>query len=292
MKRPFVVVLLYLVSAVLCGACASLTSKQENESPLRVIDVHTHADFSGKQEETSGILQTREQFVRELKEAGVVGAVSHSPQGGGSIDDSLKSEGVIHCFGVGAQVTPSKVEVGLKSGRYGCIKIYLGYVHRWAYDNEYRPLYRLAEKYDVPVVFHTGDPYSTKAKLKFTDPLTVDEVAVDFPKVRFVIAHCGNPWHASAAEVAFKNPNVYLECSAFLIGDLTKYSPEVIDRHVVQPISWIFSYVDDPTKIMFGTDWPLVGIKPYLEVYKRAIPKADWPAVFHDNAARVFKIKR
>jgi uncharacterized protein len=180
----------------------------------------------------------------------------------------------------------------LKSGRFACIKIYLGYVHQFAYDKNYEPAYKLAEKYNVPVVFHTGDTYSTEAKLKYSDPLTIDEVAVDHPKVTFVIAHCGNPWIESAAEVAYKNPNVYLDGSAFLIGDLSKTKPETIDTYLVHPIAFVFGYVDDPKKLMFGTDWPLVGMKQYVDAFKRAIPKEYWQAVFHDNAARVFKIKR
>jgi len=43
---------------------------------------------------------------------------------------------------------------------------------------------------------------------------------------------------------------------------------------------------------MFGTDWPLVSIKPYVEAHKRAIPKEHWRAVFHDNAVRVFKLQK
>jgi predicted TIM-barrel fold metal-dependent hydrolase len=149
----------------------------------------------------------------------------------------------------------------------------------------------MAEKYDVPVVFHTGDTSSTRAKLKFADPLTIDEVAVDHPKVRFVIAHCGNPWIESAAEVAYKNPNVYLEGSALLIGDLDQMPREKVDLYVVRPLSWIFGYVEDPTKLMFGSDWPLTEISSYVKAFKRAIPREHWQAVFHDNAVRVFKLK-
>ena len=174
---------------------------------------------------------------------------------------------------MGASIDVTKLESGLKSKRYGCIKIYLGYVHQFAYDKAYEPAYALAEKYDVPVVFHTGDTYSTKAKLKYADPLTIDEVAVDHPRVKFVIAHCGNPWIESAAEVAYKNPNVYVECSALLIGNLDQMPREKVDTFVVRPISWIFGYVEDPSKLMFGSDWPLTGIRSYVEAYKRAIPK-------------------
>jgi predicted TIM-barrel fold metal-dependent hydrolase len=116
----------------------------------------------------------------------------------------------------------------------------------------------------------------------------VDEVSVDHRKVNFVIAHCGNPWIESAAEVAYKNPNVYLDGSALLIGDLETMPPEKVDEYVVRPLRWIFGYVEDPTKLMFGTDWPLTSVKPYLKAFQQAIPREHWKAVFHDNALRVF----
>ena len=147
----------------------------------------------------------------------------------------------------------------------------------------------MAKEFDVAVVFHTGDTFDKKGKLKYADPLTIDEVAVDHPDVRFVIAHCGNPWIESAAEVAYKNDNVYLECSALLLGNLDELPKEQVDTYVVRPISWIFGYVEKPTKLMFGTDWPLTNVKSYVNAYKRAIPPEHWKAVFHDNAVRVFK---
>jgi predicted TIM-barrel fold metal-dependent hydrolase len=203
----------------------------------------------------------------------------------------LRSKNIIHCFGLDAKVDEKRLEEGLKSNQFGCIKVYLGYVHQFAYDENYAPAYKLAEKYQVPVVFHTGDTYSTEALLKFAHPLTIDEVAVKYPKVNFVIAHCGNPWIRSAAEVAYKNPNVYLDGSAFLVGDLKKTPPEKIENYVIHPLKWIFGYLEDPKKLMFGTDWPLVKMGPSVAIFKKAIPKKHWKAVFHDNAAQVFKLK-
>ena len=259
---------------------------------LKVIDAHTHANFSGSVESLSGIPFTRDEYLREFREAGIVGAVAHTPSESSATDPTLANEGVVHCFGLSSKVDSKKLEAGLKSGQHKCVKIYLGYFHQYAYDKNYEPAYRLAAKYNVPVVFHTGDTDTHTAKLKYADPLTIDEVAVDHPNVKFVIAHCGNPWHQSAAEVAYKNPNVFIECSGMMIGDLRNRTPAQIDRDLVQPISWIFGYVDDPKKFMFGTDWPLVNIKQYLDVYKRAIPREHWQAVFHDNAAELFKIDR
>ena len=270
---------------------AKIKGSSAAEEPLEIIDAHTHNHFTGKPERTSSIPDTREQYLKEFREANVVGAVAHMGADD-EPDTSLHAYGVVHCAGVGVHPNVKKIEAGLKSGKYGCIKIYLGYVHQWAYDKNYEPAYKLAEKYDVPVVFHTGDTYSTKGKLKYSDPLTIDEVAVDHPKVQLVIAHCGNPWFQSAAEVAYKNPNVALECSALLIDDMNAKGEAAVNRLMVEPIRWIFDYLEDPSKMMFGTDWPLVHIKDYAEAYKRAIPREHWKAVFHDNAVRIFKIPK
>jgi len=272
---------------LLCG-CAPPAAAPALEGPI--IDAHVHTDFTGRPEPTSGIVVSREELLSEMREAGVVGAVAHIGRDGkGDVD--LRRDGILHCAGIGTEVDVARVEAGLKSSRYACIKIYLGYVHQFASDPRYQPAYELAERYGVPVVFHTGDTYSTKGKLKYADPLTVDEVAVDHPNVTFVLAHVGNPWVQSAAEVAYKNPNVYLDGSALLIGDLSKQPPEKVEEYVVTPLRWVFGYLEDPKKLMFGSDWPLADIGAYAEAFARAIPKEHHRAVFHDNAVRVFKMR-
>ena len=280
MRRYPLPVLLVLVSI--------LTAANAQDKPIPIIDAHTHTRFGGGTNDETGSPQTQDQYFKEWREAGIVGAVAHTADNGGNVYD-VKNRNVIYCGGVGKEIDLQRIADGLKNKQFRCIKIYLGYAHRYAYDAAYKPVYALAAKYDVPVVFHTGDTYSKDAKVKYADPLTIDEVAVDHPNVNFVIAHCGNPWIQSAAEVAYKNANVYIECSAMLTGDLDKESPEKVDTYVVRPIAWVFGYLEDPKKMMFGTDWPLVSMKPYVEAYTRAIPKEHWQAVFHDNAARVFK---
>lgn len=284
--------ILYVLFLTLTLAACSSTPKSGSvttDTPTRIIDAHTHTDFDGKPERTSGIINTKEQYYQEMKENHVLGAVSmNSRNGGGLLLDPPHH--IVNCAGIPIPVNYKKVEDGLKEKKYGCIKIYLGYVHAFASDKAYRPLYALAEKYKVPVVFHTGDTYSIKGKLKFSDPLTVDEIAVDFPKVTFVIAHVGNPWINSAAEVAYKNPNVYLDGSALLIGKLADYTEEDLRKYVIEPLQFVFGYVEDPKKLMFGTDWPLTGMKDYISAFKRAIPKEHWDDVFYQNARTVFHL--
>lgn len=256
------------------------------EPPLAVIDAHIHTNFSDTFFEEGKVMDSKAELAAEMKKYNVVGAVSMNHAGDAYAD--LSDLNVVQCAGLSGRVDAERLEADLASGRFRCIKVYLGYVHQYAYDPGYEPAYKLAEKYHVPVVFHTGDTDSRKAKLKYADPLTIDEVAVDHPKVTFVLAHAGNPWIEAAAEVAYKNPNVVIDGSAFLIGKLQDYPPETLETYVVQPLRWVFGYVNDPAKLMFGTDWPLTEIGPYLEVFKRAIPKEHWKAVFHDNAARVY----
>jgi hypothetical protein len=294
--RPFPLAPLFLIATTVLattvlGACASAPTAPrgtDSEKPARIIDAHVHAEFSGEQERTSGIPVTENRFFEEWREAGVVGAVSHAPRGKRPSALGLRKKGVIFCAGAAEKPDLIEIEAGLREKLYSCIKIYLGYVHQWASAPAYQPLYRLARKYRVPVVFHTGDTYSTRGKLKYADPLTVDEVAVDYPDVTFVIAHLGNPWIESAAEVAYKNPNVFLELSALLIADLDTQDRAKVDELVVKPIAWALTYVEDPGKLLFGTDWPLTRIASYVKAVQRAIPREHWSAVFHDNALRVF----
>jgi hypothetical protein len=108
------------------------------------------------------------------------------------------------------------------------LKAHLGYLPFGPEHPNYVPYYKLAEKYHLPVIMHTGDNWSTTAKVKYAHPLRMDEVAVDHPEVRFVLAHFGNPWLIDAAEVVFKNLNVWADLSGMFVGD-AKQCQELID---------------------------------------------------------------
>src|SRR5579872_1023655 len=106
----------------------------------------------------------------------------------------------------------------LAAGRVRALKAYLGYLHQAPDHPGYRPYYELAERHKLPFVFHTGDTYSPRAKLRFAHPLGVDDVAVDHPRVQFVLAHLGNPWLTVAVEVVYKNINVWADLSGLAVG--------------------------------------------------------------------------
>ncbi len=253
--------------------------------PKRIIDAHVHLDDED--------LASSPTPYKDFVDSGVVGVVAHSSYHKGLPLERPKNLpfGLAYCAALTDKVKLNELEKAIKEGRFQCLKVYLGYIQKYAYDSFYRPFYKIAEKYKIPVVFHTGDTYSKTAKIKYADPMTIDEVAVDFPKVKFLIAHLGNPWFASAAEVVYKNDNVYCDTSGLLLGDLSQSKPESIEEMIVKPVKWFYLYVENPKKILFGTDWSLTKEQPYLEAIKKAIPPKDWEAVFYTNAKELFNIQ-
>lgn len=186
-----------------------------------------------------------------------------------------------------------KVEGELAAGRVVALKCYLGYLHFEPAHPNYRRYYELAAQFKLPVVFHTGDTYSPEAKLKYSHPLGVDEVAVDHPNTKFVIAHLGNPWTVDAAEVIYKNLNVWADLSGLVVGDgLDPTTGEEYDAlsDIANRVRAAFRYAERPNRFLFGTDWPLIPIAPYAEFIRQVIPEPHHPLVFEENARRLFRL--
>lgn len=143
------------------------------------------------------------------------------------------------------------------------LKIYSGYEHLYPQDEVYIPFFELFSKYRRPVIFHTGDTFSVmkRAKLKYAQPLHLDDIATDFPDLPIIIAHLGYPWQVDAAEVAYKNKNVYLDCSGLTYGWMTSEAGEQFCK-VVKEAQEILGNSD---KILFGTDWPICHQEGYID---------------------------
>lgn len=168
------------------------------------------------------------------------------------------------------------------------IKLYPGYDGYAINDPSLEAVFRIAAKYDVPVMIHTGDTYAKTAKVRQAHPLLVDDVAVDYPDVKLVICHLGNPWFQDTAEVLYKNDNVYADISGLTLGDF-EYE---FERYMLTRVKDMISYMGDPGKqIMFGTDWPLVGMGKYskfldnLDLKEESRENIRWK-----TAARLFRI--
>lgn len=171
------------------------------------------------------------------------------------------------------------------------VKLYTGYQHVYPNDKRCLPIYKLCIKYDAPVIFHSGDTlsgYVKNPKIKYSHPIHIDEVAVDFPDLKIIIAHMGNPWLTDCAEVLYKNPNVYADISGLIVGeDLdTPYGTQMRKK-----ILELINYVEE-NKLLYGTDWPLCPMKSYIAFVKKLkLPKKELDKLLYKNAAKLFKLK-
>ncbi len=176
----------------------------------------------------------------------------------------------------------------LDEGAIKGLKIYPGYEPFYPADRKLAPAYELAEAYDVPVMIHTGDTYARTAKVKYSHPINVDEVAVDFPRVKFLICHLGNPWFRDCMEVVYKNDNVYTDMSGLTLGGFTDRFEAFIGQQLKEMLLWGV----EPTKVLYGTDWPLITMEAYLQfVDELRMPARDKDLMLFENAAALFKLE-
>lgn len=276
---------------------------------MKIIDAHMHLSniksFHDTAEKLSFVDYSAAGILKEYKEAGVVLGIgmgvtetdkmgfpdyeAQTPMGLDLVDEPPSS--IVTCAGVNpydlGDEALGRLESMLHDPRTVGIKIYLGYYPFYAYDPVYKPVYRLAAKYKLPVVFHTGDTYSERGYLKYSHPLAIDEVAVDNRDVNFMMAHFGDPWTLTGAEIIYKNPNVYADLSGLIVGtekDLANRSEGRFLDHLRHALVFADSY----DKLLFGTDWPLIPIAPYIEFIKNLIPEEYHNQVFYETALKVF----
>ncbi len=186
-----------------------------------------------------------------------------------------------------------RVETVLVSRQVRALKGYLGYLPFGPDHVGYRPYYELAERHGLPFIFHTGDTYSAVARLRFAHPLGVDDVAVDHPGVRFVLAHLGNPWLTDAAEVVYKNVNVWADLSGLAVGGGEAFAADErreMLHEARDAVRRAFRYAERPNRFLYGSDWPLAPMAAYRAFIAEAIPEVYHPQVFAENARTLFRI--
>jgi predicted TIM-barrel fold metal-dependent hydrolase len=107
-------------------------------------------------------------------------------------------------------------------------------------------IYAAAEELGRPVMIHTGTSIFPGARNRFADPMPIDDIAVDFPKLKLVLAHAGRPLYMNTAVfLARRHPNVHLDLSGIPPKKLLEYLPrleELSDR------------------CLWGTDYPSPGV--------------------------------
>jgi len=175
----------------------------------------------------------------------------------------------------------------LKDGRVKALKLYPGYEPFYPYDRRCQVLYDLAMEFDVPVMFHTGDTYNPRGKLRYSHPLNIDDVAVDNPALKIVICHIGNPWIRDCMEVVYKNKNCWADISGLVLGDFKSQ----FKRFMLRQVKEMILYAGEPRYLLYGTDWPICRMRTYLQfVRELGLGEAKQKAILGSNAVQLFKL--
>lgn len=137
------------------------------------------------------------------------------------------------------------------------------------------PLYEECGSLGVPVLFHMGTQFHTGTRLKFCQPVDVDDIAVDFPDVKFIIAHFGWPWYEEAMAVVQRNVNVFF--------NIAGWAPRRIP-------SFVFDFMRGPVKdkALLGSDYPLVSrLRVVNELAAIDLPEDTRENLYYRNALKV-----
>jgi predicted TIM-barrel fold metal-dependent hydrolase len=152
-------------------------------------------------------------------------------------------------------------------------------------DPEHEELFATIEELGVPCVFHGGNstlgacaPGGRGLKIKYGDPMLLDDVAAQFPDLQILIAHPAFPWEKEQLAICQQKGNVYM--------DLSGWMPAYIDEQVLHYAKTLLK-----DKVMFGTDYPMLDPKIWLEQFAELdFPEAVQRKILWENAEEFFDL--
>jgi len=144
------------------------------------------------------------------------------------------------------------------------------------------PLYEAIAEAKLPCIFHTGHSGigtgmrgGGGVRLKYGNPMDIDDVAVDFPDMPIIMAHPSFPWQDEAISVCLHKPQVYI--------DLSGWSPKYFPPNLIQYANTLLK-----NKMLFGSDYPLITPDRWLADFaKIAIKDEVRPLILKENAVRL-----
>lgn len=153
-------------------------------------------------------------------------------------------------------------------------------------DPEYMPLWEAVSDLGVPATFHTGQngigagmPGGGGIRLRYSNPMLLDDVAAEFPDLRIIMAHPSVPWQEEANSIAIHKPNVFIDLS----GWSPKYFPESLVRYASTLLS---------RKVLFGTDYPLISPEKWMKAFDGLpVREEARPGIIRDNALALLGLR-
>jgi predicted TIM-barrel fold metal-dependent hydrolase len=282
-----------------------------NLDELVAIDVHTHAEVSMRQpRDPCGVLfdETMAKYFREMKRptiaeaaqyyrerkmAAVIFPVDSEAEMGITrvmneevAEVAQENNDVLIPF---ASIDPHKGKMGVREARrlveeYGVRGFKFHPTSQGFYPNDRMayPLYEVIQAAGVPALFHTGQtgagagaPGGMGLRLKYSNPMHLDDVAADFPDLTIVMAHPSFPWQDEALAVATHKPRCYI--------DLSGWSPKYFPANLVQ---YANSLLKD--RMLFGTDFPVLDPDRWMKDFDALPIKPEVrPKIMKQNAIRM-----
>jgi predicted TIM-barrel fold metal-dependent hydrolase len=153
-------------------------------------------------------------------------------------------------------------------------------------DRRFYPLYEAITEAGVPALFHTGQtgigaglPGGHGIKLRYSDPMLLDDVAADFPDLTVIMAHPAVPWVDAQISIATHKANVFI--------DLSGWSPKYFPPQLVKAANSMLR-----GKVLFGSDFPVIQVDRWMSDFDNLDIKPEVaPLIFKQNALRVLGIK-
>ncbi|MCT7378371.1 amidohydrolase family protein [Chelativorans salis] len=191
-----------------------------------------------------------------------------------------------------ASIDPAKGKMGAREARrlvehYGIRGFKFHPTMQGFYPNDRSAyvLYEAIAEAGVPALFHTGQTGvgagmrgGNGMRLKFSNPIYIDDVAADFPDMQIVMAHPSFPWQEEALAVATHKPNVWIDLS----GWSPKYFPPIL-------VKYANSLLKD--RVLFGSDWPAIMPDRWLADFEKLDIKPEVrPRILKENARRLLNI--
>ncbi|MGZ4321267.1 MAG: amidohydrolase family protein [Solirubrobacteraceae bacterium] len=282
---------------------------------LTAIDVHVHAERNHgepQDEVTMGLLEaaakyfgaepiqpTAQEVADYYRERGILAVVFTVDDESGMGRRRLGNDEVLEAaranpdvlipFG---SVDPHKGKLGVREARelieagVRGFKFHPNTQAFWPNDPEFFPLYEVIVEAGLIALFHSGTtgigagmPGGGGVRLKYSNPMAVDDVAAKFPELDIILAHPSFPWQDDALAIAVHKPNVYI--------DLSGWSPKYFPDNLVQYTNTLLRH-----KMLFGSDYPLISPDRWLSDFEK-IPIRDEvrPLVLKENAARLLGLR-
>ena len=155
----------------------------------------------------------------------------------------------------------------------------------FANDPAIYPFYEVIEAAKLPVIVHTGHSGMGTGmrggggiRLKYGNPMLLDDVAVDFPDMPIILAHPSFPWQDEALSVCLHKPQVYI--------DLSGWSPKYFPPNLIQ-----YANTQLKHKVLFGSDYPVLTPDRWMRDFA-ALPIKDEvrPLILKENAIRLLNL--